>query len=237
MCPFLSQDQLNTWKIILSPLATLLATFLGALFAFMLQNKREKDKELNNNVAALNKVQINLVQQLNALTIFNKDFIQPYKDHPLNWVAVPAAPHRNYSHLKIDGGSLSFLIEKDSSFLISKILVTEEHFQEVMNLINIRSEAHVGKLQKKLEQIGFKEGEPFEKSLEDVENFLGVCLVGEMKRLTTGLISTTENAIKAHEEMIKEIKAIGTKIFPKKRVLSFQYQQTEEENTPYGVRS
>jgi len=28
----------------------------------------------NANVAALNKVQINLVQQLNALTIFNKDF-------------------------------------------------------------------------------------------------------------------------------------------------------------------
>lgn len=229
MCPFLSQEPINIWQEISSPLTTLLAAFLGAWFAFMLQNRREKKNEINKNLAALNKVQINLVQQLNALTIFNKDFIQPYKSHPVNWVAIPAAPPRNYTHLKIEAGSLSFLIEQNSSALISKILIVEEEFQEVMNLINLRSEVHVGRLQPKLEEIGFKEGKSFDKSLEEVENFLGDRLVGEMKRLTNGLISSIEDAITSHEEVIKEIKATGTKVFPKKRVLSFQYLDQETQ--------
>jgi len=209
---------------LISPLTTLLAAFLGAWFAFLLQSRREKRNEKNANVAALNKVQINLVQQLNALTIFNKDFIQPYKEHPARWIAIPAAPHRDYSKLQIDGGSLSFLIENNLSVLISKILVVEEKFKEVINIINLRSNVHIGRLQPRLEEIGFKEGEPFEASPEAVEKMLGVRLVSELTRLTEGLISLTEDAIQSHEDTIQEIKNAGSEIFPNKRVLSFKYQ-------------
>ena len=146
MCPFAIQQLTNYWSEIVAALTTLVAAFGGAWFAFLLQNRKERKREINTNAEALNKVQITLTQQLNALTIFNKDFIQPYKDHPMNWIAVPAAPHRDYSKLQIDGGSLAFLVEKDSSTLISKILVVEEKFKEVMNVINLRSNIHVQQL-------------------------------------------------------------------------------------------
>lgn len=228
MCPFLSSKQSTMWTETLPILTTLIGAFLGVWFAFMLQNRREDKNEKNENVAALNKIQINFVQQLNALTIFNKDFILPYKDLPIYWIAVPAAPYRDYSKLQIDAGSLSFLINKDNSQLISEILVVEEQFQEVINLINLRSEVHVRQLQPKLEEIGFREGKPFDKSIEEVEELLGDRLVGELKRSTSGLISSTENAIKSHEEIIKKIKTTGSEIFPTKRIISFEYLNIEK---------
>jgi len=212
----------------ISPATTLFATFLGAWLAFFFQNRREKEKDSDANRAALNKVQINLTQQLNSLTIFNRDFIKPYKEHPVSWIAIPAAPYRDYSKVQIDGGSLVFLIENNASDLISKTLVVEEKFQEVMNLINLRSEVHVGRLQPKLEEIGFREGEPFDVTMEEAQEMLGVRLVTELKRLTAGLVSITEDAIQSHEEIIRELNECGKEIFPKKRVLSFEYKGREE---------
>ncbi len=229
MCPFAIPQITNYWSEILVALTTLVAAFGGAWFAFLLQNKKEKKRETNANVEALNKVQITLTQQLNALTIFNKDFIQPYKDHPANWIAVPAAPHRDYSKLQIDGGSLAFLIGRGSSTLISKILIVEEKFKEVMNVINLRSGIHVQQLQPKLAEMGFIEGEPFNMSLEKVESILGTQLVSGLKRLTDSLIAITEDAIQSHEEIIEEIKATGVKIFPNKRILSFEYMNKEKQ--------
>jgi len=229
MCPFKIQQLTNYWTEIIAALATLVAAFGGAWFAFLLQNRKEKNRESNTNAEALNKVQITLGQQLNALTIFDRDFIQPYKDHPINWIAIPAAPHRNYSKLQIDGGSLAFLVEKDSSVLISKVLVVEEKFQEVMNVINLRSNIHVQQLQPKLEEMGFIEGQPFNFSLGEVERLLGPQLVSGLKRLTNSLISITEDAIRSHEEIIKEIKTTGIKIFPNKRILSFEYTSKEKQ--------
>ena len=229
MCPFAIQQLTNYWAEIIAALTTLVAAFGGAWFAFLLQNRKEIKRETNANVEALNKVQITLTQQLNALTIFNKDFIQPYKDHPVSWIAVPAAPHRDYSKLQIDGGSLAFLVEKGSASLISEVLVVEEKFKEVMNVINLRSNVHVNQLQPKLAEIGFMEGEPFHLPLEEVERLLGVQLVGTLKRLTDDLIRATEDAIQSHEKIIKDIKSIGTKVFPKNRIVSFEYINKEEK--------
>lgn len=142
---------------------------------------------------------------------------------------MPAIPHRDYSKLSIDGGSLSFLIENDSSFLISKILVVEDKFQEVINLINMRSEVHVGQLQPKLEKLGVVESKPFDLPIEKVESSLGVVIVGKLKRLTEGIIASTEDAIRSHEEVIKEIKSTGSKIFPNNRVLSFEYLNKDKK--------
>jgi hypothetical protein len=229
MYPFIIQQLTNYWSTLIAALATLIAAFGGAWFAFLLQNRKEKRKETNTNAEALNKVQITLSQQLNALTLFNKDFIQPYKDHPINWIAIPAIPHRDYSQLQIDGRSLAFLVEKDSSSLISKVLVVEEKFKEVMNVINLRSNIHVQQLQPKLAEMGFVEGQPFNYSLEKVENLIGLQLVSGLKRLTISLISITEDAIQSHEEIIKEIKTTGIKIFPGKRILSFEYTDKEKQ--------
>jgi hypothetical protein len=124
---------------------------------------------------------------------------------------------------------LAFLIEKESSYLISKILVVEDKFKEVINLINLRSNIHVEQLQSKLAEIGFIEGQPLEISIDKVESLLGIQLVSALKRLTNSLISITEDAIQSHEEIMQGIKSAGIKIFPNKRILSFEYIQKDKQ--------
>ena len=210
---------------LITPAVTLLAAFLGAWFAFLLQNSKDEKKEKNHNSQALNKAQINLVQQLNFLTIFNKDFLLPNKESPIRWLAVPAAPYRDYKKLRIDAGSLAFLVESGNASLISEILVTEEIFQEVMNVINSRSDVHVTRLQLKLEEIGFEEGKPYDKPFEEFERMLGERLVTELKRFTENLYENTKIAITSHEILIKKIKATGRDLFPDKRILSYEYKE------------
>jgi len=49
--------------------------------------------------------------------------------------------------------------------------------------------------------------------------------------LTDNVILLAEDAIQAHEKIIKDIKSIGIKIFPRKRIVSFEYViKTEEHN-------
>ena len=204
-------------------LTTLFAAFLGAWFAFLFQNRRENRKEENINVAALNKVQINLIQQLNVLTILHKDFIKPYQNNAIKWLATPAAPYRDYSYLRIDVGSIIFLAEKGFSPLISEILLTEETFQEAMKILNLRSEVHINRLQPKLEALGFKEGVAFESTQEEFEKNLGDRLTIELKRLTEGVVGLTEDSITLHEDTISKLKSAGETIFPNKKVLSFEY--------------
>jgi len=229
MYPIVIQQPTNYWAIIITVLTTLVAAFGGAWFAFLLQNRKEKKKETNKNIEALNKVQITLTQQLNALTILNKDLIQPHKDHPIKWLAMPAVSHRNYSKLQIDAGSLSFLVEKGSSSLISEVLNVEEKFKEVMNIVNLRSNFHVQKLQPKLAEIGIEEGKTYQLQPEKVEHLLGIQIVGTLKKFTDSLIQITEDAITSHEKIINDIKTIGKKIFPKSKIVSFSYINKKEK--------
>jgi hypothetical protein len=229
MYSFVTDLLTNYLDEIITALATLVAAFGGAWFAFLLQNKKEKKKEIKENVTALNKVQINLTQQLNALTILNKDFVQPAKKHPIEWLAIPAIPKRDYSKLQIDAGSLAFLVEKGSASLISEILVVEEKFKEVINVLNLRSDVHVQQLQPKLAKMGFIEGKPFHLPLEEVERELGVQLVGTLNRLTNDLIRSTEDAIQSHENIIQAVKSTGKQIFPTNRIVEFQYTKKKEK--------
>ena len=230
MCPFTVQQSTFQWDIVITALTTLVAAFGGAWFAFMLQNKKEKKKVINENATALNKVQITFTQELNALTILNKDFIQPYKLNPVNWVAMPAIPQRDYSKLQIDAGSLAFLVEHGEASIISQALVVEEKFKELMNVVNLRSNFHVQQLQPKLAEIGFVEGEPYDKSVEEVEELLGVQIVSTLKRLTENVISMTADAITSHEEMLTKLNSTGKKIFPKNRIVNFEYINKDENN-------
>lgn len=225
MWPPIPPDEPSIFMGLITPAVTLVAAFLGAWFAFMLQNLKDKNKEKDQNSQALNRVQINLVQQLNNLAIFNKDFLLPNTAHPIRWFAVPAAPYRNYKNLRIDAGTLAFLVESGHAQLIMEILVAEEMFHETMNVINLRSEVHVDRLQPKLEEIGFEEGRPYNKPPMEFERLLGARLVGELKRFTENLYSSTETAIKTHEDLIKRIKEVGKELFPDKRTLSFEYKK------------
>ena len=89
-----------------------------------------------------------------------------------------------------------------------------------MLLLNSRSDKHVQELQPVLEREGFRQGEDPGCSYEKFEEKLGHKLVIELKNMTNDLILLTDSTIKDHEEVIKEIKAVGSTIFPGKKIVT-----------------
>ena len=207
---------------IITVIVTLLAAFAGAWFAFLFQNKREDKKENDRNLASLDFVQINLIQQLNSLLILQKDHISKVEEIPkqIKWLAISALPHRDFSQYKINSETLIFFAEKGYPELIQKILITEEAFFETFQILNTHSDLHLNKLQNKLEEAGWVEGEGPGCSPKELEEKVGHRIVTEKLRLTESLIGYTENTIKSHKEIISEIHSAGKKIFPGKKIIT-----------------
>lgn len=205
-------------------LTTLLAAFAGAWFAFYFQNKREEKKENDRNLATLDFVQISLIQQLNALTILKKDHVSKVEELPeeLKWLAIPALPEQDYSQYKIKNESLIFLAEKGYPELIQKILIAEEAFYLVFQIVNTHSDFHVSRLQDKLEEVGWVEGEGPGCAPEELQEKVGHRIVTEKRRMTNDLVKCTESAITLHDDVIGEIYRVGKKIFPDKKIVTLQ---------------
>ena len=95
---------------LLSPVATLLAAFFGAWFAFRLQSKaREKERKATNMTSA-NRAVFTVFQMVNSLHQYRRDIINPYRDRPGMAVAMPATLPQTHERTEFDFDSLSFLL-------------------------------------------------------------------------------------------------------------------------------
>lgn len=225
-------------SIVLPGLFTLVGAFLGSWFAFLFQEAREKKKDEAIHITAINKVQINFVQQLNALLILYKDWIVPfievkkkYGDNLFASFSFPALPTRDYSTLKVDGGSLVFLADYGKSNLITDILIAEEGFKELMILVNLRSETHSSQLQTKLEACGFVQGELPPMPEQEFKKYLGLPLLIKMKGFSDGIEQQTIKAIDEHKNILQRLHSAGKEIFPDaKAILSYKIKDLAQKD-------
>ncbi|OHB74855.1 MAG: hypothetical protein A2Z25_09180 [Planctomycetes bacterium RBG_16_55_9] len=67
------------WKAVLSALTTMLATFLGAKYAFSLTEKSNRKREAEDKVSAANRVIFNLIRMRNNFATVRSQIIDPYK--------------------------------------------------------------------------------------------------------------------------------------------------------------
>ena len=143
---------------------------------------------------------------------------------------MPALPFRDYTNLRIDAESAVFLVDHGYASLITKLVVVEEKFKEVMKIVNMRSDLHVSKLQPELKRLGFVEGQPPPMTEEDFFRELGHPLVTELSRITQSIFDLGEDAIQSHEEIILEVKQVGSKIYPDSRITSFEYANDKKKD-------
>jgi hypothetical protein len=64
---------------IIQSLAILAAAFFGAWFAFLLESKSKKAEEINKQVSACNRAIFILLQRINKLRLYQREYIDPYR--------------------------------------------------------------------------------------------------------------------------------------------------------------
>jgi hypothetical protein len=94
--------------LIISSLATLVAAFCGAWFAFLLQSKSKKEENINRQISASNRAIFTLYQRINKLRLYQREVIDPYRQHPAIFLAIRASRdfEKDDTFFDIDTGGL-----------------------------------------------------------------------------------------------------------------------------------
>ena len=99
-----------------------ISTLIGALYAFRLTERKEKNEEQAKRIHALKKAIFIVGRQLNAVQSI-RDEIAPYSTPGKRLFGCKAAMPPDYSDLKIDFESLSFLLDSANPDLLFRLSV------------------------------------------------------------------------------------------------------------------
>jgi hypothetical protein len=134
----------------ISPLA---AAFFGSFATYLFGVYRENKKENSNKTQAAQQVLFTLIRQYNVISRIKRDFFTEYKDYPDRHLRILPAIDSDYSDLRINIDSISFLLSTKFRDTLNEILQFESIFHVIIVAITNRSKSHF-ELQKKCESAG-----------------------------------------------------------------------------------
>ena len=132
----------------------MVGTFLGALFAFRLNESREDTKLEKEHKAALNRALFIIARQYNAVCSLAKD-LEPYKLEFERAFNCPALRPPTYSDLVHDFETLDFLLEITDPNVLMRLSVEQEGFHQMIESLRIRNDLYVNEIQPVIAQHGF----------------------------------------------------------------------------------
>lgn len=201
-------------------LATLIAAFVGAWAAFLLQEHKEKRAERERHVGHGNEVIAALADHANQLYVFRKQFIEPHRDDKANWLRIMPLPYDLKPNIELDVLNLSFLWQIGEANLTNKVSNEKHKFILLLEIINKRSKVHSNAVQPVFESLGFIQGDKIPAKL--VHDSLGPRTVAIMIGLTDDMIEGVDTVIKSHLDIAKELHKEIKKLYPNKKVLKIE---------------
>lgn len=202
--------------------STLGAAFFGSWSSFLLQEKKDKRKEIDKEVGLANEIIVALGHQLNELLAFQHQFIDPHRDDEFRIIriqplAVPMKPS-----LKPNILNLSFLWQKGKIELLDLVSHVKQQFDLSISVINARSDLREEVKSafegiKYAEKTGVREG--------DIRAIMGERKFTELTQLTSEMIEIVDESIENHKKIIKDLHTELKELFPNHKVI--YYKETE----------
>lgn len=183
-------------------LATLVAAFYGAKYAFDFQRKKEEADKKKKDLVSANIASFNLMRMANSLLVIRKQVIDPFRGKPTAFLEIPALLHTIEEDIRINAESLYFLLETKERNLLPEIIVEERRYVTAIHSINERSTLHRNEIQPLLESAGVKQGGEY--SREQLKQALG-------ERMFITINMATDQVITHVDETISSIQAVSNK--------------------------
>lgn len=217
--------QSKDWNSLLTSyipaLATLVAAFYGAKFAFEFQNKKDIELAKKINVSSVNKTIFNLSRMANSLFVYQRDFINPVRNKPGIFLELRPIPEMNTESIQITPESLHFILDTDFRNLASEILIEEERFKTALNVINLRSILHLQEVQPLMERAGFTSGTTIIITAAEIEKILGNRICSMIKESTNEVIFHVDSTIESIKEISEKLKNSIKTIYPDEPIIAF----------------
>src|SRR5690606_743897 len=207
-------------KTIAGAVATLVAAFAGAFFAYKFNADREKQRKDEVDLASANRAIITLVRVYNYRAGFNKQFLKPYSGNPVAYVAIQPSLGNSDPNWKLDYDSISFLISEKKSEILTELTEFEELFTIFTETVKARNHIHLNIVQPAMEAAGIVNGSSV--ALDDIDRILGDRISTIMKGLTCELIDITQRGEEQSDNLIQKLQEIIVGIFPGKNVIRME---------------
>ncbi|WP_154650032.1 hypothetical protein [Methylophilus methylotrophus] len=209
-------------------LATLVAAYYGAKFAFEFQNQKELEIEKKNNLIAINKAIFTLSRMANDLFVYQRDYINLVRDEKEAFLKLRPTSQYDKELFKLDIESLSFLLNTDFRNLLSEIAIEGERYIAAIEAINLRSNIHLNEIQPKLENAGFKNGLSITISDADLELILGNRLLSMLKETTEQVITHVDSTIESLKLVADRLKDSMKTIYPDQKIITFNLPKSSK---------
>ncbi len=207
-------------NILLPSIATLAAAFFGAWFAYKLENKQKKREEQKNNINKANDVLFALFTRLNAIKVFQKDFIDPHRSDPGKLISMLPLVDYKLPATPFQPENLNFLMKTKYKQLWLDTHIEDQRFDAAAKAIRYRSDLHLKQVQPTLSAAGMKHEEQY----TDIEykRALGNLLFTQLENATEGVVRSVDKVVKSSDELRGKLISALKDIFPEAPILQFE---------------
>lgn len=154
-----------TEREVAGALLAMLGTFLGALLAFRLNERKDELKIAKTQRQDLNTALFILARQCNAigglhdaLSKFSSDFERAFN--------CPALRPPDYENVSLDFGALAFILDRNPSLLL-KLSLEEEGFKQALLSLKTRNDFYISEVQPAIAGFGLNRKAMTRRELEE----------------------------------------------------------------------
>lgn len=210
-----------TEKDVVGSFQAMLGTFLGALFAFRLNENKEQRKIEKEQKAALNRALFVLARQHNAIKSIAKH-INPYTSEFERAFNLAANKPPSYSDLTHNFEELEFLLETVHLNVLMKLTVEQERFRQALEALRMRNNFYVDEVQPELARLSLN-GQMV--SVDQMKISLGERIFGTAINGANDLYAHIQDSSKSIPAMHAELFNVAKEIFPSERFIKFEPEQ------------
>jgi hypothetical protein len=215
------------WNVLLTSyvpaLATLVAAFYGAKYAFQFQNDKEIKDNTRGNIVNGNIAIFSMKRMLIKLMDFQKQVIDPARDLQVNFLQMQPTIQIN-NDIKFNIESLYFLLDTDDKNLLGELVREEERYLITLDAINERSRFHREEIQPALDKAGIVLGCSYPYSPSDIGNIeraLGNRRYITIKQATTDVIELVDKTVISLKDVSEKLTTCLKKYY-KNEINSFE---------------
>jgi hypothetical protein len=202
-------------KDIATAILTGISTLIGALYAFRLTERKEQESEQARRIHELNKALFSVGRQLNAIQYIREE-LSPYDTNEKRLFGCKAAMPPDYSDLRVDFESLSFLLDSPDPDLLLRLSVEQDGFHQAIGTISLRAQYFVDQFQPAVMASGIMTG-PF--TLNDAREKLGLLVFDSALNYTTSMFTALDEALPRIQQVLVELEGLARQLYPGERFI------------------
>lgn len=208
------------WSNVVPHIATLIAAFLGAWTAFVLESSSRKMEKREKQLDSANRLLYVLYERLNTIKLFQIDFVNPTRNHPAQMVSMEPVLDFRAPTSEFNTQEVSFLFQTKHKQLMLSLHVANEQFNEAVKSIQIRSHFHLNIYQTLLEKAGMRAGQNI--SDIDIENAIGERNYQMLKQSTEAVVYNVDKFVERGDVLRANLITAFSDVFSEKEVFNFE---------------